>query len=169
MPSLVKRDYDVSETQKQSRLLKNLNWNSNDSTSAILLKSRLAGSKSHSFGSRVAPHSFKSAAQRRGKTNLLCRKSTSCPNLQSLMRQTEEKDSKLISQNMTQALTRAISLFIVFPTILLLGDSIFGGIKLAKPHGNTILVLAVYGIFTPLAYILGKPNARNVLVKHFKI
>lgn len=168
-PSLLKRD-DVFEPQNQSIFLENLTCHSSDPPPAKSLKSTtiiFVRNISHSFVSRVAPYHFDLEERGKDKTNLFFRKSNSCPNFQSLMQKTEEKDKKSITQNMTKALTRAISLFIVFPTLLLLGDTIFGGIKLAKPHGNTILVLTVYGIFTPLAYILGKPNARKVFTKYF--
>jgi hypothetical protein len=66
---------------------------------------------------------------------------------------------------MAKVFTRAISIFIVFPTMFLVGNVIMGGFKLAKPHSNTILILSFYGILTPLAYILGKPNVRKVLVE----
>lgn len=169
-PSLLKRD-DVFETQNQSIFLENVVWHTSYSPPANSLKSTtriFVRSISHSFVSRVTSYHFDLEERGKDKTNLFFRKSNSCPNLQSLMQKTEEKDKKSITQNMTRALTRAISLFIVFPTLLLLGDAVFGGIKLAKPHGNTILVLTVYGIFTPLAYILGKPNVRKSFKKYFK-
>ena len=171
MPSLTKTENDVFKEQNQSRLfLYNFTWNSIDSTLAIDPKhasTRTTGRAK--FISKVTPYPLNSDVPYIGKRSMFLKKANSCPNLQNILVQSEQKDKKLKSQNMAKVFTRAISIFIVFPTLFLVGNVILGGFELAKPHSNTIVILSFYGILTPLAYILGKPNVREVLMTHLKI
>ncbi len=163
MPSLLMIDNDVFIKPKQITFQKDIPWYSKNLTSTLTPKHRTQTiAKAKMFASKVSPYPLNSKVQYSGKTIILMKKANSCPNLQSLLLQSV--DIKPISQNVAKAFTRAISIFIVFPTLFLVGNVIFGGFKLAKPHSNTITILSVYGIVTPLAYILGKPKLRKVLV-----
>lgn len=164
MPSLQMIDNDVFIKPDQSiTFQEDLPWYSKNLTSTLTPKYKTqAIAKAKMFSSKVSPYPLNSKVQYSSETIILMKKANSCPNLQSLLLQSV--DIKPISQNVAKAFTRAISIFIVLPTLFLVGNVIFGGFKLAKPHSNTITILSVYGIVTPLAYILGKPNLRKVLV-----
>jgi hypothetical protein len=167
MPSLVSLENYVSKQPNHSKLLLQ---NSLVTTLAITSKYyQQVTSRPKLFVSKVSPCPSKPNVICSIESSMLLKKAKSCPNFQSLLTPTEIKNNKAISKNMTKTLTRAISIFIVFPTILLAGHVISGGFKLAKPHSSIIFILFVYGIVTPFAYILGKPNVRKVFMEYLKI
>ena len=94
------------------------------------------------------------------------KKSNSCPEFKSLP--DLSRNSRKLNLKKLLKQTRALSIFLMIPTMMLFLHNALGGIDIAKPHSNVIFNLATYGILTPLVFIVGKTNVRKFAINFLK-